>query len=145
MATDRRASTVWKGTLFEGSGTVTFDSTGAAGPLGVTWAARTEEPEDTTSPEELVAAAHSACFSMALSNILAKGGHTAEQLDVSATVTFSTEGGAHVERIALSVRGRVPGIAEDEFRQAAEQAKDGCPISKLVAGNVDLTVDAALA
>lgn len=146
MATDRKATTVWQGPLLDGgSGEVSFDSSGVAGPLEVSWPARTEPPAGTTSPEELVAAAHSACFSMALSNILAKAGHDPRRLEVSAVVTFSTEGGAHVDNVALTVRGTVPGIGADEFREHAEAAKDGCPISKLIKGNVAVSVDAALA
>lgn len=145
MATDRSATTIWQGPLLDGgSGEVTFDSSGLASALPVSWPSRTEQPEGRTSPEELVAAAHSACFSMALSNIIAKAGHDPQRLEVSATVTFSTDGGAHVERIALKVRGTVPGMDGDAFAEAANAAKDGCPISKLVAGNVDITLDAAL-
>jgi osmotically inducible protein OsmC len=146
MATDRKATTIWQGPLLDGgTGEVTLDSSGLGGTLPVSWPSRTEEPGGRTSPEELVAAAHSACFSMALSNMLAKAGHDPQRLEVSATVTFSTDGGAHVDAIALRVRGTVPGISAEEFAEHAAAAKDGCPISKLVAGNVDLSIDASLA
>ncbi|HEY8338998.1 MAG TPA: OsmC family peroxiredoxin [Egibacteraceae bacterium] len=145
MATDRKATTVWTGDLFSGKGTTTFDSSGLASDLPVSWPSRTEEPGGQTSPEELIAAAHSACFSMALSNILAKAGTPPERLETSATVTFDTEGGPHISKIALTVRGTVPGADADAFAEAANAAKDGCPVSKALAGNVEMTVEATLA
>ena len=113
--------------------------------LPVTWASRTEEANGRTSPEELVAAAHASCFSMALSGGLGRRGTPSERLEVSATVTFDqVEGGWRVVSSALTVRGQVPGISEGDFREAAEAAKDGCPISQALKGNVQLSVDAAL-
>jgi lipoyl-dependent peroxiredoxin len=108
MATERHAEASWQGSLMEGSGRIERVGTGAFGPLDVTWKARTEAPEALTSPEELLAAAHAACFSMALSHELAQGGNPPERLDTSADVTF--EAGTGITKIRLAVRGRVPGI-----------------------------------
>jgi osmotically inducible protein OsmC len=111
----------------------------------VCWASRTEASNGKTSPEELVAAAHASCFSMAFSSNLAKAGFPAERLDVSADVTFDKlEGGWTVTRSALTVRGVVPGISPEAFQTAAEAARDGCPISRALKGNVELSVDATL-
>src|SRR6266516_1260413 len=128
MATERRAEVSWKGDLMSGSGTIQRVSSGAIGGLGVNWKARSEEPGGMTSPEELIAAAHAACLSMALSNGLAQEGHPADELQTSAAVTFQP--GEGITKIALAVEGRVPGIDEDAFRSAAEQAKENCPVSK---------------
>jgi osmotically inducible protein OsmC len=145
MAAIRRADATWSGDLFSGSGTVRSGTSGAFGELPVTWASRTESHDGRTSPEELLAAAHAACFSMAFSNILAKAGSPPERLDVSAEVTFDkVEAGWRVTRSALTVRGRVPGMAEEAFRAAAEQAKVGCPISNALNPSIELSVDAAL-
>jgi osmotically inducible protein OsmC len=143
MATDRTMSTTWNGTLMEGRGTIHEAGSGAFGPLEVSWASRAEEPNGKTSPEELIAAAHSACFSMALSHGLAQAGTPAEQLDTSATVTFVP--GTGITKIALTVRGNVPGVDEDTFVSAAHAAKEGCPVSKALAGVPEITLDAALA
>ncbi|MGI8573740.1 MAG: OsmC family peroxiredoxin [Egibacteraceae bacterium] len=145
MAADRKATTVWKGDLSSGSGELTLDTSNAAGPLNVSWPSRAEEANGRTSPEELVAAAHTSCFSMALSKALADDGNPPERLETSAVVTFSTDGGPHVESIALTVRGTVPGVSEEEFSDAANAAKEGCPISQLVAGNTEVSLDASLA
>jgi osmotically inducible protein OsmC len=142
MATDRRAEVTWSGDLMSGSGTIESVGSGAFGPLDVSWQARTEEPNGRTSPEELIAAAHAACFSMALAHGLAQGGHAAEALSVSATVTF--EPGPGITRSVLDVQGSVPGLDDDGFRQAAEAAKEGCPVSQALKGNVDLHVSARL-
>ena len=143
--TDRKATSVWEGDLSSGQGTTSFDSSGAIDPVKVSWPARAEEPGGMTSPEELIAAAHASCFNMALSGRLAKAGNPPERLETSAVVTFSTEGGAHIANVALTVRGTVPGISGDAFKEAAGGAKDGCPVSKALAGNVPITIDAALA
>jgi osmotically inducible protein OsmC len=127
----------------EGEGTIDSVGSGAFGPLDVTWASRAEDPNGRTSPEELIAAAHAACFSMALSHGLAQGGTPAERLDTSATVTFVP--GTGITAVALKVRGTVPGIDEDGFAQAADAAKDGCPVSKALTGVPEITLDAALA
>jgi osmotically inducible protein OsmC len=109
----------------------------------VSWPSRAEEPNGKTSPEELLAAAHAACFSMAFSNGLAKAGTPPEELRTSATVTFVP--GTGITKIALTVEGRVPGIDESAFREAAEAAKAGCPVSKALAGVGEITLEAKLA
>lgn len=143
MATDREANVTWRGSLMDGEGTIESVGSGAFGPLDVTWASRAEDSNGLTSPEELLAAAHAACFSMALSHGLAQGGTPAEKLDTSATVTFVP--GTGITAVALKVRGTVPGIDEDGFVQAADQAKAGCPVSKALTGVPEITLDAALA
>jgi osmotically inducible protein OsmC len=145
MSAIRRAETQWSGPLATGSGTVSAKSSGAFSDLPVSWSARTEEANGKTSPEELVAAAHSSCFSMALSGALARAGSPPDSLDVSAEVTFDKlDAGWKVVSSHLTVRGRVPGMSEADFVAAAEGAKDGCPISQALKGNVELSVDASL-
>jgi lipoyl-dependent peroxiredoxin len=142
----RTAEAVWEGALAQGTGAVTLTSSAAAGPLPVTWASRTARSEGKTSPEELVAAAHASCYCMALSGILGEAGTPPERLEVSATVTFAqVEGGFKVASSALKVKGTVPGIAAAAFRDAANKAKDGCPISGALKNNVEITVVAELA
>jgi|SRR6185503_4406402 osmotically inducible protein OsmC len=144
MAAERRASVTWNGDLMSGSGTIDEVGSGAFGPLDVSWAARSEESSGgKTSPEELIAAAHAACFSMALSHALAQAGTPAEQLQSSATVTFVP--GTGITKIALTVRGSVPGVEEDGFRAAAENAKVNCPVSQALAAVPEITLDAQLA
>ena len=143
MATERTMSTTWHGTLKDGAGTIHEAGSGAFGALDVSWASRAEEPGGKTSPEELIAAAHSACFAMALSHGLAQAGTPAERLDTSATVTFVP--GEGITKIVLSVRGRVPGLGAAAFVEAAEGAKVGCPVSKALASVPEITLDAALA
>jgi len=143
MTTDRRAEVVWQGDLMSGSGRVENVTSGAIGGLDVSWPARSEDPGGKTSPEELIAAAHATCFAMALSHGLAEAGHTADQLETSATVTFQP--GEGITKIALAVEGKVPGIDADAFQQAAEQAKENCPVSKALASVPELTLDAQLA
>ena len=138
MALDSTASTHWEGDLFTGAGTTTLTS-GAAGPLAVDWKARSEESGGKTSPEELIAAAHASCFCMALSNGLAKGGTPPASLDVSATATFVP--GTGITGIVLRLSGDVPGLSTEDFRAAALAAKEGCPVSKALAGNVDVTLE----
>jgi osmotically inducible protein OsmC len=141
---ERRAQTTWEGDLASGSGTFTV-GTGSIGPQEVSWKARTEEPGGKTSPEELLAAAHASCFSMALSGGLARAGTPPRRLETEAVVTFDKiNGGWGVTKSVLKVRGDVPGADEQAFRQAAEDAKENCPISQALKGNVELTVDAAL-
>ncbi|MBA3329533.1 MAG: OsmC family peroxiredoxin [Actinobacteria bacterium] len=142
MATDRRAEATWRGSLMEGEGTIERVGSGAFGPLGVSWPARAESSGGKTSPEELIAAAHATCFAMALSNGLAQAGHAPEQLDVSATVTFQP--GTGITRSALTVSGQVSGMEEAAFREAAEGAKENCPVSQALRGNVELSLDARL-
>ena len=142
----RRADAVWTGSLAQGSGEVSLVTSGAAGPLPVTWASRTARSEGKTSPEELVAAAHAACYCMALSHALGEAGTPPEKLETSVTVTFKEiEGGFKVGSSAITVTGTVPGIDAAAFAAAAEAAKDGCPISGALKGNVELSVEATLA
>jgi osmotically inducible protein OsmC len=143
MATERRAQVTWQGDLLSGSGTIESVTSGVFGGLGVSWPSRSEEPGGKTSPEELIAAAHATCFSMALSNGLAQEGHAPERLETSATVTFQP--GEGITKIALAVEGSVPGMNEDDFRKAAEGAKANCPVSKALAGVPEITLDAKLA
>lgn len=140
MPTTRTASTRWEGTLFEGAGKVTLESSGL-GSYDVSWPARAEEPNGTTSPEELIAAAHSACFSMAFSNGLAKNDTPATTLDTSAEVEFTP--GTGITGIKLTVRGAVEGIDDETFVKLAEDAKAGCPVSQALTGTT-ITLDAAL-
>jgi osmotically inducible protein OsmC len=141
MATTRTANAHWEGSLLEGAGTVSLDSSGL-GSYDVTWAARTEEPNGKTSPEELIAAAHSACFSMSLSHGLAGAGTPPQALDTRADVSFQP--GEGITGVAITVRGRVEGIDNAAFVEAAEAAKVGCPVSQALTGTI-ITVDAALA
>ena len=142
MAAERRADVVWEGSLIEGSGTITKTGSGALPELPVTWASRTESSDGRTSPEELIAAAHASCFAMALSHALAEAGNAPERLETSATITFVP--GTGITNAALTVVARIPGIEENAFREAAEGAKDGCPVSGALKGNVELTLDARL-
>jgi osmotically inducible protein OsmC len=143
MAAERRAEVTWRGDLMSGAGTIDRVGSGAFGPLDVTWTSRTEEPQGRTSPEELIAAAHAACFSMAFSNILAKAGNPPEQLNTSATVTFVP--GTGITKSVLEVDAVVPGIDDQAFQEAADEARDGCPVSGALKGNVELSVKARLA
>lgn len=142
MATKSIGRTHWEGDLFNGSGTASLDS-GAAGPLQVTWKARAEERGSLTSPEELIAAAHSACYSMAFSNTLAKNETTPTSLDVTATASFIP--GEGITTMELEVVGAVEGITAEKFAELAEVAKNGCPVSQALAGNVEISVNATLA
>jgi osmotically inducible protein OsmC len=141
MATVRTAKTHWEGSLFEGAGQVTLESSGL-GTYDVSWPARAEEPNGKTSPEELIAAAHSACFSMALSNGLAQSGSAPSALDVQADVTF--EPGKGITGIHLTVVGQVEGMAAADFEAAAAEAKASCPVSQALAGTT-ITLKASLA
>jgi osmotically inducible protein OsmC len=143
VATDRRAEVRWQGSLLDGSGTIVSTTTGAIGEQPVSWAARsTDETGGVTSPEELIAAAHAACFSMALASGLSKEGHEPDELQTSATVTFQP--GEGITRIALTVEGSVPGLDEDGFRAAAQTAKENCPVSKALAGVPEIGLEARL-
>ena len=142
MATERRAEVTWQGDLMSGDGVIERVGSGAVGSLDVSWPSRAGEPDGRTSPEELIAAAHASCFAMALSHALAQEGHPPEQLSVSAAVTF--EPGTGITSAALDVYGKVAGIDEAGFREAAEQAKEGCPVSQALKGNVALSVTARL-
>ena len=145
MAAIRRAEARWSGSLTTGSGVVTAASSATFSDLPVSWSARTEAPDGKTSPEELLAAAHAACYSMALSGNLGRAGTPPDRLEVSAEVTFDkVDSGWKVASSALTVRGWVPGSTADDFRAAAEDARDGCPISQALKGNVALSVEATL-
>ena len=140
---DKHAQVSWKGDLENGTGTIEQVGSGAFGPLAVSWAARTGDESGLTSPEELIAAAHAACFSMAFSNGLSKAGTPPDRLEVSATITFVP--GTGITTSALEVTGMVPGISEEAFVAAAEDAKENCPVSSALKGNVELSVSARLA
>ncbi len=145
MAAIRHAEATWSGDLMKGSGAVSAASSGAFRDLAVSWASRTERSDGRTSPEELIAAAHASCFAMAFSNELAKAGSPADRLDVSAEVTFDrVEEKWTVVSSVLTVRGRVPGLDAARFRELANAAKDGCPVSRALVGNVRISVEATL-
>jgi lipoyl-dependent peroxiredoxin len=140
---DSTARVTWSGSLLEGSGTIEEVGSGLFGPLPVSWNVRIGEASGQTTPEELIAAAHASCFSMALSHALAQSGQPPERLETSATVTFVP--GTGITKIALTVRGTVPGIEEPAFLHAANEAKENCPVSKALAAVPEITVDASLA
>jgi lipoyl-dependent peroxiredoxin len=143
MAAKRRAEVTWQGDLMGGSGRIDSVGSGAFGPLDVTWASRSEEQSSgRTSPEELIAAAHASCFSMALAHGLAQAGHAPDELRTSAESTFVP--GTGITQMALTIEGRVPGLDEEGFRQAAEAAKENCPVSQALKGNVEVTLKARL-
>ena len=142
MATDRTATVTWSGSLMEGAGRIESVGSGVLGPLDVTWASRAEDPQGRTSPEELIAAAWASCFSMALSHGLAGAGTPPDELNTTVTVTFQPGEGLIRGRIA--VRGDVPGLDEAAFREAAEDAKQNCPVSKALTGIPEVTVEAKL-
>src|ERR1700730_3697424 len=141
MAAISRADATWEGDLTSGSGHVTPES-GAFPELPVSWASRAERQHGKTSPEELIAAAHASCYNMAFSNGLAKAGHKPERLSTTAEVEFVP--GTGITSSTITVRGRVSGISQDEFQKLAEAAKDGCPVSLAMKGNVDLKLHATL-
>jgi osmotically inducible protein OsmC len=141
MAATRTANTHWEGALLDGSGRVSLDSSGI-GTYDVSWPARTEKPNGKTSPEELIAAAHSSCYSMALSHTLAQAGTPPETVDTRADVTFQP--GEGITGSHLTVRARVPGMSAEDFQRAAESAKTGCPVSQALTGT-KITLDAELA
>ena len=141
MAATRTANAHWEGSLLEGKGRVSLDSSGI-GSYDVSWPARTEEPNGVTSPEELIAAAHSTCYSMSLSNVLTKAGHTVEIIDTRADVSFQP--GEGITGSHITTRASVPGLSAEEFATFAETAKTACPVSGALAGTT-ITLDAALA
>lgn len=141
MAVTSEATTVWNGTLFEGSGQVSLDSSGT-GTFAVDWKARSEGSDSTTTPEELLGAAHASCFSMAFSNELAGAGFAPERIQTTAAVTFIP--GTGITGSHLLVNAKVPGIDEEEFERIAQAAKQGCPVSQALAG-VEITIEASLA
>ncbi len=139
---DRRARVSWDGTLIEGSGTIDEVGSGAFGPLDVTWASRAEEPDGRTSPEELIAAAHAACYAMSVSLALTEDGHPPEHLETNAVVTFVP--GTGITKVALSVTGRVSGLDDDQFREVAVRAHGSCPVSRALAGVGEITLQSTL-
>ena len=142
---ERQAEVVWEGSLTEGHGTIVHVGSGAIGQLPITWASRTERSDGKTSPEELIAAAHAACYAMALSHTLAQAGTPAQQLDVNATCTFEPVGGGFkITTMNLNVRGKVPGLDAAGFQKAAEQAEQGCPVSNALRNNVQIQLNAQL-
>jgi lipoyl-dependent peroxiredoxin len=145
MAVERTANATWEGDLMSGSGEV---STGSAAVRNarVKWSSRAEQADENTSPEELIAAAHATCVLMALANGLAQAGTPPKRLESDATTTFEETGeGFRFTTMRLSIRGEVDGLDEEGFRRAAEEARENCPVSQALKGNVDVTVDAALA
>jgi osmotically inducible protein OsmC len=140
MATTRTANAHWEGPLMGGQGKVSLDSSGI-GSFEVSWPSRAEDPNGRTSPEELIAAAHSTCYSMALSHGLAGAGTPPERVDTKADVTFQP--GEGITGIHLTVRASVPGLSVSDFERAAQTAKENCPVSKALAGT-KITLDAAL-
>lgn len=146
MAATREARTVWSGDLLSGTGSVSAVSSGKFSELPVSWSARTEAPGGKTSPEELLAAAHASCFAMALSAGLGRAGARPNRLEVRSRVTFDKVGDSWtVVSSELDVKGDVPGADAEKFTQAAEDAKENCPISRALRGNVKLSVKANLA
>jgi lipoyl-dependent peroxiredoxin len=142
---ERTAEVTWEGNLTEGAGVIESSTSGAIQNLPVTWAARTEAHGGKTSPEELIAAAHAACYAMAFSNTLNKQGTPPERLHVSATVAFDrVEGAMKVTSSRLDVQGRVPGMTQAQFEDAAREGERGCPVSNALRNNVDITVNAQL-
>jgi osmotically inducible protein OsmC len=141
MAAESSATTSWQGSLTKGSGT-THPQSGAFPDVEVTWASRTERSAGKTSPEELLAAAHASCYCMALSHELSEGGNEPEQLEATATVAFVP--GEGVKSSDIVVRGRVPGIDQSRFEQAAQSAGQNCPISGALKGNIQISVQATL-
>jgi lipoyl-dependent peroxiredoxin len=138
----RKAQARWNGSLTEGDGKMSMASGAYEGPYS--FQSRFEEGEG-TNPEELLAAAHAGCFSMAFSGELGRAGHDPESVETEATVHVEKAGeGFAINRVELSTRARVPGIGEDEFQQAAEAAKENCPVSQLFKGSAEITVDATL-
>jgi osmotically inducible protein OsmC len=143
---EKSATTKWNGNLIEGSGTFSVDS-GVIRDSAVSWAARTNESKQQTSPEELIAAAHASCYAMAFSNYLATNHSAPESLEVTSTVGFGDNpaGGKKVTHSKLTVKGKVPGMDAATFKDAATKAEQQCPVSNALRGNVDITVDASLA
>ena len=144
MGFDRKATMIWEGDIKTGSGNATLDTSGAAGPLSMSFPQRAGDADGHSSPEELIAAAHATCYAMSLSGALTRNDTPPERLEVSAVVTFSVDGGPHIESSKLSVVGTVAGVDEATFLEKAQAAKDGCPVSKALAGNVEITLDAQL-
>ena len=136
---ERRAEVTWEGSLAQGSGKIDSVGSGALGTLPVTWASRTERSDGKTSPEELIAAAHAACYAMAFSHTLAQAGTPAEKLHVTAVSSFEPVGGGYkITTMELDVRGKVPSLDEAGFEEAAHKAEQGCPVSNALRNNVEI-------
>ena len=145
MAVERTATAEWQGDLMGGSGTVSTQS-GVVRDATIKWSSRAEAADENTSPEELIAAAHASCVSMALAHVLAEAGTPAQRLESEATATFDKVGdGFRMTTMRLQIRGQVDGVGDDRFREAAEQAKEDCPVSQALSDDVEVTLDAALA
>lgn len=143
-AAQSRANVVWEGDLPRGKGILNAES-GIITQQEITWAARTQRVKGTTSPEELLAAAHAGCYAMALSNTLAKAGAPPTRLEIAATATFEvTEGGARITTMELEVHGVVPGLDQARFEELARQGEQGCPVSNALRNNVEIRVNAHL-
>ncbi|MDR2294746.1 MAG: OsmC family peroxiredoxin [Microbacterium sp.] len=140
MSVTSEATTVWSGSLTEGSGTVTFDSS-RIGSFDVNWKARSEGSDSTTTPEELIAAAHASCFAMALSHALSGNGTPPEKLNVTASVTFQP--GTGITGSHLNLHASVPGLSDADFQRLAAEAKAGCPVSQALSG-IEITLEATL-
>lgn len=141
--TDRRASTVWEGSLTQGKGEIHLLDSGVLKGAGVTWASRMEAPKDMTSPEELLAAAEAECYAMVLTNMLTQGGHTPNRLEVTATCTVEKQGeGLKITTMRLDVQGDVSGVDQETFSRMAEEADQACPVSNAIRGNVQTSVTA---
>jgi lipoyl-dependent peroxiredoxin len=141
---ERSADVKWTGSVREGGGTLSSGS-GALRDLSVTWASRAEQPGGKTSPEELLASAHAACYAMALTNTLAQAGSPSEQIDVTAVCTLDrTDAGLKISSMTLSVKGRVPSITAEQFSELAQKAEQSCPVSNAFRNNMEIIVDAKL-
>jgi lipoyl-dependent peroxiredoxin len=144
MGVERTANAQWKGDLTGGSGTVSTAS-GVVEEATVKWSSRAERADQNTSPEELIAAAHASCISMALAHGLAEAGNEPRQLDTEATATFEqVDGGFKMTTMQITIRGQVDGLEENAFRKAAQDAAENCPVSQAIKGNVEMTLDASL-
>ncbi|MGF1473474.1 MAG: OsmC family peroxiredoxin [Rubrobacteraceae bacterium] len=139
----RRAEVAWEGNLQNGSGTFDLASSGVLERSAVSFATRAEDPDGQTSPEELIAAAHASCYAMAFSNVLGEGGNDPEKLDVSATCTLDLDN-LKISTVELNVRGRVPGMDQGQFEEAAQEAEQLCPVSNALRGNVEIELNASL-
>lgn len=139
----RQADVRWGGSLQNGSGSLDLASSGALEDSGVSFATRAEDPQGQTSPEELIAAAHASCYAMALSNVLGEGGNDPEELNVSATCTLDLEE-LKISTIELSVRGRVSGMDQSSFEEAAREAEQMCPVSNALRNNVEIELSVSL-
>lgn len=141
---ERKAEVTWNGTLQNGNGELTLDSSGALKNAPVTWASRTENPEGKTSPEELLAAAHATCYAMSLSATLARGGNPPQRLHVTAVCVLNPKqgGGIQVTNMHLTAEGLVPGLDQQRFEEAARTAEQNCPISNALRNNVEISVQA---